>query len=507
MIYGFKKRFEQEQKEFWFLILIIAASSVVRLWDLSAVGFNNDEAIYSGQAATLAGFNEFQEHFSIFRAHPLLLQFVLSIGFTSFGVSDTIARVAPAILGVSIVIFTYLIGKALFDKKTAMIAAVVISILPYHVIISRQVLLDVPMSFFTVLAFFFITRHMKSPGKTHWLYLIGVSAGLSFLSKEIGIFTLLTSIVSLFFIKTFSFRNLIIIIIPFILASSPYWIPVIAIQEAHDAFLAYWYWQNSREANQPDTFYLRILSQEALGYILFALTIISIVYAFINKIIKPPILLLLVWIGIPLVALHTFDVKGYHFLFSIIPFLVLLGISFLLSDWFKKVPRYEIVALAFIPLIFAFSGPPLHYLFQIPPINLVGSGGEPYAREAAIWLKDNIPNTATLLTLDTRTANVIKFYSNNDVFSLHGNKNPAYDTIGNSDLAVLSGKIKYLVYETHLAERLPYLKQEADEMNRLVQKFNGTSIHIEYKSQVDNKGKITLEPALIIYSLNSFTEK
>lgn len=502
-----RRQINASKREYVAIIIIIVVASILRVSDLSGVGFNNDEAIYSGQAATLAGFNEFREHFSIFRAHPLLLQFTISILFTTFGISDGIARLVPAVFGVAIVILTYLMGKVLFDKKIAMIAAAVIAILPYHVIISRQVLLDVPLAFFTVLAFFFVTRHMKSPRETHWLYLIGISAGLSFLSKEIGIFTLLTSIISLFLIKTFSFRNLIIITASFILATSPYWIPIITIQEAHDAFLAYWYWQTSREPNQPDTFYLRMLSQEALGYMLLVLNVISIVYAFVKKIMKPVILLLLLWMGIPLIVLHALDVKGYHFLYSIVPFFVLIGISFLSSDWFKKVPKYRIVALAFIPLVFVLSGPPLHYLFQIPPINLVGSGGEPYSREAAIWIKGNIPNSVTLLTLDTRTANVIKFYSNNDAFSLHSNKNPAYESVDNSDFAVLSGKIDYLVYEAHLSERLPYLKQEADELNRLVQKFNGTPIHIEYKDHFDKNGKIIQKPALIIYSLNSFMEK
>lgn len=502
-----RRQINSSRHEYIAIIIIIIIASILRISDLSGVGFNNDEAIYSGQAATLAGFNEFREHFSIFRAHPLLLQFTISILFTNFGISDTIARLVPAVFGVAIVLLTYLIGKALFDKKIAMVAAVVISILPYHVIVSRQVLLDVPLAFFTVLAFFFVTRHMKSPRQTYWLYLIGISAGLSFLSKEIGVFTLLTSIVSLFLIKTFSFRNLIIIIVSFILASSPYWIPIMTIHEAQDSFLAYWYWQNSRDPNHPETFYFRMLSQEVLGYMLLALNAISIVYAFVKKTMKPVILLLLLWIGIPLIFLHTLDVKGYHFLYSIVPFFVLLGISFLSSDWFKKIPKYGIVTLAFIPLVIVLSGPPLHYLFQLPPINLVGSGGEPYSREAAIWIRDNVPNSATLLTLDTRTANVIKFYSNNDAFSLHANKNPAYETIDNSDFAVLSGKINYLVYEAHLAERLPYLKQEADEIDRLIQKFNGAPIHTEYMSHVDKSGIIRIKPALIIYSLNPYMEK
>jgi len=112
-----------------------------------------------------------------------------------------------------------------------------------------------------------MTLHLKSP-KNLWLFLVGVSAGLTFLSKEIGIFALIASIVCLFLIKSFSVKYLVVIISSFLLASSPYWIPILTIQEAHDAALSYWHWQVSRDPNQPDSFYFTILSQEALGYVL-----------------------------------------------------------------------------------------------------------------------------------------------------------------------------------------------------------------------------------------------
>ena len=64
----------------------------LRLVNIGDHGFNSDEAIYSGQAGSLAGLEEFNQHFSLFRAHPLLLQFFISIAFTLFGVSDVIAQ-------------------------------------------------------------------------------------------------------------------------------------------------------------------------------------------------------------------------------------------------------------------------------------------------------------------------------------------------------------------------------------------------------------------------------
>jgi hypothetical protein len=148
----------------------------------------------------------------------------------------------------------------------------------------------------------------------------------------------------------------------------------------------------------------------------------------------------------------------------------------------------------------------LHYLLQIPPINLVGSGEEPYARDGAIWIRDNIPHEAVFLTLDSRTANIIKYYSNNNAVSLHANKNPAYIEVSNSDIPILNGEIDYLVYDVYLAEQLPYLKEEAKELNQLITKYNGTAIHTEYETNVDNNGKNLIKPALTIYSLDKIKE-
>jgi 4-amino-4-deoxy-L-arabinose transferase-like glycosyltransferase len=496
------------KQELLLLTLIVVFALLIRLWDLGAVGFNNDEAIYSGQAATLAGNQEFREHFSIYRAHPLLLQYLISILFANFGVVDTVARTAPVVLGVLTVVVTYLIGKIFYERRVAMVAALVVAILPYHIIISRQVLLDVSLSFFYTVTFLFIALHIRRTNNVLWIYLAGASAGLSFLSKEVGIFALITVAISMILAKTFSVKNLIILTSSFLLASSPYWIPILTIQEAHDAALSYWLWQTSRDPNQPVSFYFNIISQEALGYVLVGLFILSIIYALKTRKIKEPrLFILLLWIGLPLVFFQFLAVKGYAFIAPLIPAFVLLGVSFLFSDWMAKFRYYKVIIAAIVPLIFLFSGPPLHYLLQIPDTHLVGSGGEPYIREAALWIRGHIPNNGTFLTLDTRTANVIKYYSNIDAVSLHGNKNPAYTFADNPDIEILNGRINYLVYDIYLARQLPYLQEEEKELKQLVTKYGGIPIHTENETYTDKVGKNTLRAAVIIYSLNTLQKE
>jgi 4-amino-4-deoxy-L-arabinose transferase-like glycosyltransferase len=488
--------------EFLILSLIIICACIIRFWGFVDVGFNNDEAIYSGQAATLAGFEEYGKFFSIFRAHPLLLQFITSILFSTFGISDTLARIVPIVFGVLTIIFVYFIAKMLFDKRVATAAAIVITILPYHIIVSREVLIDVPLSFFFTLTLYFLIRYMKNPSGVHWLYLIGVTSGLSFLSKEVGIFALICSVVSLFFVRRFTIKTVAVVVSSFILVVSPYWIPILTLNEANDAWLTYWQWQTQREANQPDTFYLSLIPNGALGYVLTALVLLAIFSAIITKSIKrPEVFLPLIWISVPLIIFQLLPIKGFHFAMALIPGFTIFGVSFLFGSWMQKIPHYRFVTLLVIPLILISSGAMLNYLFGVPFYDEAGSGGEPYAREAALWVRDYLNDNSTLLTMDTPMANIIKYYSNNEVYSLHANKNPAYTKIANSDLSILNGEIDYLVFEKYRIEKAPYLEEEADELLDLVMKYGGIPIYSEYKTPTSNT-KNTTDAAIIIYTLN-----
>src|SRR4051812_3051412 len=52
------------------MIGIVAVGTVLRLWQIGSVGFNSDEAVYSGQGAALLGNAQMAQSFSLFRAHP-----------------------------------------------------------------------------------------------------------------------------------------------------------------------------------------------------------------------------------------------------------------------------------------------------------------------------------------------------------------------------------------------------------------------------------------------------
>ena len=105
------------------------------------IGFNSDEAVYAGQAASIADHPELKEFFPTFRAHPLLFQTILSVGY-HLGGYDLFGRVVSAVFGVATVFLVYKAGKILYGTSAGLIAALFMALMPYHVVVTRQVLLD-----------------------------------------------------------------------------------------------------------------------------------------------------------------------------------------------------------------------------------------------------------------------------------------------------------------------------------------------------------------------------
>src|SRR6266540_3031004 len=90
------------------LVACIAAGAVLRLIHLNTLGFNSDEAVYAGQAASIAGYRPLLPYFPIFRAHPLLFQAVLSLAYHD-GVSDITGRRFAVAFGLGTIGLAYLV--------------------------------------------------------------------------------------------------------------------------------------------------------------------------------------------------------------------------------------------------------------------------------------------------------------------------------------------------------------------------------------------------------------
>src|SRR6185503_20471394 len=95
------------------ILIVVTVAVGLRVWGLNQLGYNTDEAVYAGQAAAIAKDPTLKEIFPIFRAHPLLFQFVLALVF-QFGVSDLAGRLTAVAISLATVYLVYRVGTVLY---------------------------------------------------------------------------------------------------------------------------------------------------------------------------------------------------------------------------------------------------------------------------------------------------------------------------------------------------------------------------------------------------------
>jgi len=156
---------------------------VLRVWAIDALGLNSDETVYAGQAASLARDPAYLPYFPVFRAHPLLFQSILSLDYRLGGVSPVAGRLPSVAFGMATVWLTYAIGARLYGRRVGVLAALLIGVMPYTVLLSRQILLDGPMAFFSTLSLYLLIRFVQTE-RAAWLYAAAAALGLATLTKE-----------------------------------------------------------------------------------------------------------------------------------------------------------------------------------------------------------------------------------------------------------------------------------------------------------------------------------
>ncbi|HEX4726659.1 MAG TPA: glycosyltransferase family 39 protein [Jatrophihabitans sp.] len=483
--------------------LVLALATVLRFWQLDRVGFNSDEAVYSGTAAAIAGNDVMRGLFPIFRAHPLFLQILLSFGMHG-GISDWGARAITAVIGVLAVGLTYLLGRRLYGHSAGLIAALLLAVMPYHVIVSRQVLLDGLMTLCTTLVLYCLVRYVES-GALSWMLGSSAVMGAAVLSKETSI--VMVAALYAFFALTPAVRvrlrhigagllMLMLVVLAFPVALS--------LSGRASSGQHYLLWQLFRRSNHTADFYARMVPP-AVGWATLAIALLSLVLLRKENTWRER--LLLTWIVIPVLFFTLWPVKGYQYLLPAAPALALLagrGLAHL-SDvgWLRRRRLGRLVlVLSTLAVTISLLVPTWQ---RIEPSNtgtyLAGTGGLPGGREAGRWVRANIPEHAELLAVGPSMANVIQFYGQRRVFAMSvspdpANRNPAYVPVPNPDLAVRQGRFRYLIWDSYTANRSPLF---ADKITALANKYNGVLVFSSTITVRSPGGQSVQTPVVKIY--------
>jgi hypothetical protein len=209
-----------------------------------------------------------------------------------------IGRYTTATLGTASVALTYLVGRQMYSERAALLAAAMMSLSPLHVWVSHLVNTDVPLTFFFLCSLYFVCRFYHSGSLIHY----GVAAALGAVTLNMKLTGL--GIGMLFIGAHFarglrerrSFwqilwcREILISTVSFIagfVCSNP---PVVF---AFKKWVASFIWQYGIHQNAYDQVpyaigdngyysYMWLLYGE-MGAILFASTLIALVYCFVKR--------------------------------------------------------------------------------------------------------------------------------------------------------------------------------------------------------------------------------
>ncbi len=489
------------------LALILGAAGGLRLLQLGSLGFNSDEAVYAGQGAAIAQDPALKEFFPIFRSHPLLFQVVLGVIFR-FGVHDLTGRLAAVATGVGTVYLVYRLGKLLYGEKAGILAAAFLAVMPYHVVVTRQVLLDGPMTLFSTLTLYLMARFAASQ-RPAWLYAAGAGMGLTFLAKETGI-VLLGAVYAFLALSSsirLRLRDLALSTLTMFLILAPYPMTLaLAGGGGTRTTQQYLLWQLSRRPNHEWSFYPATVTP-AIGLLVVLAAALGFWLLRHERSWREA--LLLSWITIPFLFFQSWPVKGFHYLLLVAPPIAILA-GRTLGRW-EPSPRWASGrGSAALPL--AAAGLVLLTLLlpawqRVHPAStgtfLAGSGGVPGGREAGEWLRENSPEGATLMTIGPSMANILRFYGHREAFGLSVSpnplhRNPAYQPIRNPDFEIRTGEIQYLVWDAYSAGRSSFF---SEKILRYAERYNGRAVHTEAVEVTTPDGETTMKPVIIIYEV------
>lgn len=504
------------------LVGVVLVGTTFRVVGLTTVGYNSDEAVYAGQGLSLAGDSAFQPYFPVFRAHPLLFQSVLAAFYSMAGFSELTGRLVSAAFGIATVVVVFAVGRRLYSPAVGLLAGLLMAVMPYSVVVTRQVLLDGPMALFAALTVYLLVRFCEDR-RTIWLCAAAATMGLTILTKETAV--LLLGGIYAFFALTASVRVrwrqvlAAAVVLAGVVLVYPLSVTLAGAGRTGGNFLV---WQLLRRANHTWGFYPQVVPA-AIGWPVVITAVAGL--WFLRRRGGWREALLGYWVLGPVLFFELWAVKGYQYLLPIAaPLAVLAARAFvafaegapaadqtrvaglsvlsrrLLTHWGRTLGAAVAVILTTALLVWQSWS-------AIAPSEgegtfLAGSGGVPGGREAGRWVGSHVPEGAQLLCLGPSMANIISFYGHRKAFGLSVSpnplhRNPVYEPIHNPDNRIRENDLQFLVWDSYSADRSPFFSKHLLDYAKA---YHGRVVHTEYATAVRDGQRVRI-PIIVVYQV------
>jgi len=155
-----------------------------------------DEAYYMNNARTWLGQIQWEVDAKRPILFPLILTFFSLLGFKS----EILPRLFVLFCSIATVPLIFGVGKLLFNKRVALVSALVMAVFWSFSFFSYRILVDVPLTFLWLATiYFFFNSYFKNKSYKHFI-LAGILLGLSFLMKFSSI--ILVALISIYLLTT-----------------------------------------------------------------------------------------------------------------------------------------------------------------------------------------------------------------------------------------------------------------------------------------------------------------
>lgn len=142
-----------KKKIFYLLLAIFILALFLRLYQL------DKESFWADELATLQYSQNLER---IDRGNPPLYHIFINKWINYFGVSEFSMRLPSAILGASLVLLLYLVGKSLFNKKVAILSAFMCATSAIQIVYSQEARAYAMLSVLTLLCAYFFIKIIKT---------------------------------------------------------------------------------------------------------------------------------------------------------------------------------------------------------------------------------------------------------------------------------------------------------------------------------------------------------
>jgi hypothetical protein len=389
------------------LAVIVAVGGLLRFFNLDRVGFRGDEAVYAGQAAVLAGVDELQRWFILMsrgNSNFLLFQRMVSLAYRMFGVSDVLARAVAATFSTLTIVVVFAIARSLYTRRAALIAALLLAVSSYSVVLGRLALLDSTLTFLVTAAMLCLVKWDRM-SRPVWLYGFGACVALAIQAKIVGVLVL--PILGGYLLgsrRRLPWRTVGLAVGAFLVFLSPVLLDLASNSQEFSDFLSR---SSRRVSHVPWSYYPTVLLGRE-GIVVVLLWTAGIVLAVVRRSRADliPGLFLLVLVGF----YQLYPLKAFNYLLPSVPALCLLAARAL-----DHLPRPSLS----LPRIAATAGVGAVLVAGVIPYQWRALHDDSYAglAEAARWLAGNSPPDAGVMTLSHGSAQyVFSFYGRRDAY-------------------------------------------------------------------------------------------